>query len=153
MGKVVRYKHHDWDVFVDEDLKGKHTEHCLCYRCRRFKPGQPTNCTVASENYKTCVKYGLVLPVYECPWWVSGKPDLKGLEPKLTGPQEFEKILSKSARESKSSIIQIKNPKSGKFVKIDRKKGKIISSKKSSGPYKDVSLVSYPGYAGDPPNN
>ena len=35
-------------------------------------------------------------------------------------------------------VVQVKNPKSGHYVKIDRTEGKIISHKKSDGPYKDV---------------
>jgi len=38
-------------------------------------------------------------------------------------------------------IVQIKNPKSGKYVKIDRSKGKIISYKKTKGPYKNILIV------------
>jgi len=38
-------------------------------------------------------------------------------------------------------IVQIKNPKSGKYVKIDRSEGKIISHKKSDGPYKGVPVA------------
>ncbi|UCF94519.1 MAG: hypothetical protein JSW39_10285 [Desulfobacterales bacterium] len=41
----------------------------------------------------------------------------------------------------KSDVVQIKNPKSGKYVKIDRSKGKIISHKKSEGPYKGVPVA------------
>ena len=38
----------------------------------------------------------------------------------------------------KNRIVQIKNPKSGHYVKIDRKEGRIVSHKKSEGPYKGV---------------
>ena len=41
----------------------------------------------------------------------------------------------------KSKVVQIKNPKSGKYVKIDRSKGRIISHKKSEGPYKGVPVA------------
>jgi hypothetical protein len=41
----------------------------------------------------------------------------------------------------KKDIVQIKNPKSGHYVKIDRSEGKIISNKKSSGPYKNVPVA------------
>jgi hypothetical protein len=43
------------------------------------------------------MKYGLTAPVYECPWYVPGEPDLKGLEPKLTASQEFEKMIEKQS--------------------------------------------------------
>ncbi len=38
-------------------------------------------------------------------------------------------------------VVQIKNPKSGKYVKIDRSAGKIIAHKKSDGPYKGVPVA------------
>lgn len=41
----------------------------------------------------------------------------------------------------KTGVVQIKNPKSGRYVKIDRSKGKIISHKKSEGPYKGVPVA------------
>ena len=41
----------------------------------------------------------------------------------------------------KNSTGQTKNPRSGHYVKIDRKKGKIISHKKSEGPYKNVPII------------
>lgn len=41
----------------------------------------------------------------------------------------------------KRDVIQTKNPRSGKYVKIDRDKGKIIGHKKSEGPYKDIPVA------------
>jgi len=41
----------------------------------------------------------------------------------------------------KSDIVQTKNPKSGHYVKIDRSKGRIVSHKKSEGPYKNVPVL------------
>lgn len=41
----------------------------------------------------------------------------------------------------KSRVGQTKNPRSGHYVKIDREKGKIISHKKSEGPYKNVPII------------
>ena len=41
----------------------------------------------------------------------------------------------------KKKIVQTKNPKTGHYVKIDRAKGKIISHKKSKGPYRDVPIL------------
>lgn len=40
----------------------------------------------------------------------------------------------------KRDIVQTKNPISGKYVKIDRAAGRIISHKKSDGPYKDIPI-------------
>lgn len=62
------YEHHGADVSVMTHLKGKHTEHCLCYaECVHFKPGEPDNCEIAQTNYQMCVKFNLVTPVFECP--------------------------------------------------------------------------------------
>lgn len=41
----------------------------------------------------------------------------------------------------KRNVVQIKNPKSGHYVKIDRSIGKIVSHKKSDGPYKGVPVA------------
>lgn len=45
------------------------------------------------------------------------------------------------SKESKPDIVQVKNPKSGHYVKIDRSKGKILDHKKSEGPYKNVPIA------------
>ena len=42
----------------------------------------------------------------------------------------------------KRDVVQVKNPRSGRYVKIDRDVGRIVSHKKSSGPYKGVPVVS-----------
>ncbi len=42
---------------------------------------------------------------------------------------------------AKKSVVQTKNPRTGKYVKIDREKGKILSNKKSEGPYKGVPVI------------
>ena len=41
----------------------------------------------------------------------------------------------------KRDVVQIKNPKSGHYVKIDRSQGKILAHKKSDGPYKDIPIA------------
>ncbi|MBI2857472.1 MAG: hypothetical protein HYX90_00220 [Chloroflexi bacterium] len=41
----------------------------------------------------------------------------------------------------KRDVVQVKNPKSERYVKIDRSAGKIIAHKKSSGPYKDIPIA------------
>ena len=42
---------------------------------------------------------------------------------------------------AKKDIVQVKNPKSGRYVKIDRDAGRIIDHKKSEGPYKDIPIA------------
>ncbi len=41
----------------------------------------------------------------------------------------------------KRDVVQTKNPRTGRYVKIDRSAGKIIDHKKSSGPYKNVPVA------------
>jgi len=41
----------------------------------------------------------------------------------------------------KRDVVQVKNPKTKRYVKIDRAAGKIISSKKSKGPYSKVPIA------------
>lgn len=41
----------------------------------------------------------------------------------------------------KSKVVQVKNPRTNKYVKIDRSAGKIVGTKKSSGPYKGVPIA------------
>lgn len=79
MGKIIWYEHHGQTVAVDEDLKGKHRNHCLCFRCRLFRPNRPKNCVIARRNYELCQQWNLVTPVYECPGFDEGEPDFSGM--------------------------------------------------------------------------
>jgi len=45
----------------------------------------------------------------------------------------------------KKDIVQTKNPRTGKYVKIDRSIGRILESKKSDGPYKGVPVLTQLG--------
>ncbi|MDP2216375.1 MAG: hypothetical protein Q8J68_03700 [Methanolobus sp.] len=38
-------------------------------------------------------------------------------------------------------IVQVKNPKSGRYVKIDRDAGRILDHKKTEGPYKNIPIA------------
>lgn len=42
---------------------------------------------------------------------------------------------------TKRNIVQVKNPKTNRYVKIDRSAGKIVAHKKSAGPYKNVPIA------------
>jgi hypothetical protein len=64
---IEKYTHHGVTVSVFSHLKGKHRDHCLCFRCLHFKPGTEENCLIAKDTYKNCVKHNLVTPVFECP--------------------------------------------------------------------------------------
>jgi len=72
MSEVIRYDH-TWgerivNVAVFADLRGKHREHCLCFAgCMFFHPGEANNCEIAQTNFENCVRFDVVLPVYECP--------------------------------------------------------------------------------------
>lgn len=41
----------------------------------------------------------------------------------------------------KKDVVQVKNPKTNRYVKIDRAAGKIVAHKKSSGAYKGVPVA------------
>ena len=41
----------------------------------------------------------------------------------------------------KHDIVQIKNPKSNRYTKIDRSTGEILSRKQSKGPYKNIPIA------------
>lgn len=67
MQGIEQYEHHGNQVFVQSSLKGTHREHCLCYQCDHFHPGELNNCGIAQELYGLCVRYSMVTPVFECP--------------------------------------------------------------------------------------
>ncbi len=68
MDGIERYEHHGAIVAVDSKLKGKHKQHCLCWRCVWFDPAnREDNCPIANELYALDVKHNLVTPVWECP--------------------------------------------------------------------------------------
>lgn len=69
--KIERYNHYGVMVNVRSDLKGKHKDYCLCYRnCQKFKPSGNENCKIAQTVFETCVKFGIVTPMWECPEYV-----------------------------------------------------------------------------------
>lgn len=66
---IIEYDHHGTVVSVQENLKGLHREHCLCWLgCKKFKPqDREGNCVIANALYKNCVDFNVVTPVLECP--------------------------------------------------------------------------------------
>lgn len=46
-----------------------------------------------------------------------------------------------AAKPTKRDVVQVKNPRSDRYVKIDRAEGKILSHKKSAGPYANVPIA------------
>lgn len=75
MSKIVRYQHHTAEkVSVQEHLKGKHRDHCLCFQnCKNFKPDKDDNCPIAQLLYKLCIDCNIVIPVWECPKYAEEK--------------------------------------------------------------------------------
>jgi hypothetical protein len=43
--------------------------------------------------------------------------------------------------DKKKDVVQIRNPKSGLYMKIDRAAGMILGHKKSEGPYKGIPIA------------
>ena len=41
----------------------------------------------------------------------------------------------------RKDIVQTRNPKSGRYIKIDRSAGRIISHKRTKGPYKGIPIA------------
>ena len=65
---VIKYDHHGKEVYVREELKGKHRDHCLCFICDNFNmDNKDKKCKVADMIYHICIHYNLTLPVWECP--------------------------------------------------------------------------------------
>jgi hypothetical protein len=62
----VKYSHHGIDVWVNDELKGKHRDHCLCFSCELFHPNESNNCRIAQATFVNCVEFGTVTPMYEC---------------------------------------------------------------------------------------
>jgi hypothetical protein len=66
------YKHHDVNVWVRSDLKGKHREYCMCFSCKCFNPeDRSANCKIANAVYGNCVGFNIVTPVWECQHFTS----------------------------------------------------------------------------------
>jgi len=64
--KIIHYNHHGRLVAVFAELRGKHREHCLCFRCAFFHPDESGNCPIAQELYEFDVEYGCTTPMWEC---------------------------------------------------------------------------------------
>lgn len=43
--------------------------------------------------------------------------------------------------DKKRDVVQVKNPRTGHYVKIDRDQGRIVDHKKTDGPYKGVPVA------------
>ncbi|GAF84477.1 unnamed protein product [marine sediment metagenome] len=56
--------------------------------------------------------------------------------------EEEQKEEDTTVDRNKRHLIQIKNPRTGRYVKIDKNIGKILSEKRTKGPYKGILKVS-----------
>lgn len=50
-------------------------------------------------------------------------------------------MSSKKVGRQTPSVVQVKNPKTGRYVKIDRTAGGIVAHKATAGPYKGVPVA------------
>jgi hypothetical protein len=41
----------------------------------------------------------------------------------------------------KKDVVQVRNPKTDRYVRVDREAGKILGEKKSPGPYANVPVI------------
>ena len=90
LGDIVTHTHHGETMAVHRGLKGTHREHCLCFECGVFKPGQRDNCMAAEMLLALCQGMGLVTPVFECRNYADGPADLSGLPVQLECDGRFE---------------------------------------------------------------
>jgi hypothetical protein len=44
-------------------------------------------------------------------------------------------------KKRKPDVVQLRNPRSGHYVKVDRTHGRIPDTKKTRGPYRNVPIV------------
>lgn len=73
---ILKYNHYGTEVFVRNDLKGKHREHCLCYICGSLDTNNPdNNCPIANILFAISKGFALVFPVYECPNFIQKELD------------------------------------------------------------------------------
>jgi hypothetical protein len=49
--------------------------------------------------------------------------------------------MKRTSGGKKHDVVQVKNPRTDRYVKIDRAVGKIVDHKKSAGPYKNVPVA------------
>jgi hypothetical protein len=47
----------------------------------------------------------------------------------------------KASGSTKQDVVQVRNPRTGRYVKIDRSAGRIVDHKKSAGPYKNIPVA------------
>lgn len=53
----------------------------------------------------------------------------------------FRKNQVRASKKDQARIVQVLNPRTDRYIKIDREKGAIVSEKKTKGPYKGIPIV------------
>ena len=61
---------------------------------------------------------------------------------RFLGPPEY--MLKDEAEPPAPEFVQLKNPMSDRWVKVDKTTGAVVSTKKTVGPYKDIKQVHQP---------
>jgi len=77
MSAFIQYSHHNYIVWVEINLIGKHKKYCLCYACDKFNPNIIENCNIAQELFELCIRHHITTPVWECPdfvWRKNARP-------------------------------------------------------------------------------
>ena len=65
---IEQYEHYGKKVFVQQDLKGKHRDYCLCFKCKKLDVEDiDKNCPIAKKIFSICIDEHLVLVIWECP--------------------------------------------------------------------------------------
>ncbi len=73
-GDMVLYVHHGRHVWVRKDLRGRHREMCLCYRCTMLDTQNcERNCPIANALFALNALSGITTPVFECVGFLEDK--------------------------------------------------------------------------------
>ena len=63
---ITEYSHHNMNVSVVEEFKGKHKDICICHQgCLFFAPKEELSCNFAKRAFGASKEIGIVL-VMEC---------------------------------------------------------------------------------------
>lgn len=69
---IVKYKHHEHDVYVKKEYKGKHNDICLCIDCKHSNfTDHESSCPLSAMLYAFCREHGGTAIRSECPRYES----------------------------------------------------------------------------------
>jgi len=64
---IIKFKHHDVEVYSFRHLQGKHREYCLCYQCENLHlENIEKNCKIASLLFQMDILCEITTPVFYC---------------------------------------------------------------------------------------